>query len=295
MTTTIADGEAGAALAPPRRHILAAAITWSALGVVVVTFVAAVLAGVLTDFDPNQARPADRFRQWGEDGHILGTDQLGRDVFTRILHGARLVWIVGLSVAALSMTAGVLLGSIAGYVGGRVDAIVSRLSDGILAFPPLLLALVFSAVMGPSTQTAIVALAIVYTPLVTRVGRAAVLGERHLGYVLASRGLGNSEPRTLIRHVLPNVVGPLLVVGSVVVSRAIIVEASLSFLGAGTQRPRPNWGVMIADGREVIFSRPSELILPAIVLSVTVLALNLMSDALSDRVDPRYSTQRGAA
>lgn len=272
---------------------MASAVNWLAITVVVITIVAALTAGLWTDFDPNRASPVDGFLAWGEDGHLLGTDQLGRDTFTRMLHGARLVWIVGLSVSLIAMTLGGVLGSLAGYVGGRVDGLVSRISDGVLAFPPLLLALVLSAVIEPSTRTAIIALGVVYTPLVIRVTRAAVLGERHLSYVSASRGLGNSEIRTLVRHILPNVVGSLFVVGSVVVSRAIIVEASLSFLGAGTQPPNPNWGVMIADARELIFSRPGQLVLPAIVLSVTVLALNLVSDALADRIDPRYSARRG--
>jgi ABC-type dipeptide/oligopeptide/nickel transport system permease subunit len=295
VTTTIAIEESAApAVSAGRRRLLAATINSVAIGVVVVTMVCAVLAPLLTDFEPNRASPVDRFRAWGEDGHLLGTDQLGRDIFTRLVYGARLVWIVGLSVAMISMAVGATLGSLAGYLGGRVDAGVTRIADGILAFPPLLLALVLAAVMSPSTRTAIFALSIVYTPLIVRVSRAAVLGERTLGYVQASKGLGNSESRTLLRHILPNVVGPLLVVGSVVVSRAIIVEASLSFLGAGTQPPNPNWGVMIADARDLIFSRPSQLILPAIVLSVTVLSLNLVSDALSDRIDPRYSAKGGS-
>lgn len=273
--------------------MLAAAINYVAFAIVLITFLAAIGAGFITDFDPNKANPVDRFFEWGQDGHLLGTDQLGRDTFTRLLYGARLVWIVGLSVSLLAMTLGGILGSLAGYIGGRVDGLIGRISDGVLAFPPLLLALVLSAVIGPSTRTAIVALSIVYTPLVIRVTRSAVLGERHLSYVSASRGLGNSEARTLVRHILPNVIGTLFVVGSVVVSRAIIVEASLSFLGAGTQPPNPNWGVMIADARELIFSRPGQLVLPAVVLSITVLSLNLVSDALADRIDPRYGSHRG--
>jgi len=276
-----------------RQGLLAAAVNWLGFAIVLITLCAAVGANFITDFDPNQANPVDRFFEWGQEGHFLGTDQLGRDTFTRLLYGARLVWIVGLIVSLLSMTLGGILGSLAGYIGGRVDGLVGRISDGVLAFPPLLLALVLSAIIGPSTRTAIIALSIVYTPLVIRVTRSAVLGERHLSYVSASRGLGNSEARTLVRHILPNVVGSLFVVGSVVVSRAIIVEASLSFLGAGTQPPNPNWGVMIADARELIFSRPSQLVLPSIVLSVTILSLNLVSDALADRIDPRYSSRRG--
>lgn len=276
-----------------RRGLVAATINWSALGIVGLILVAAIVASFATDFDPNQANPVDLFMDWGQEGHLLGTDQLGRDTFTRLMYGARLAWIVGISVSLLSMAIGGVLGSIAGYVGGWVDGLVSRISDGVLAFPPLLLALVLSAVIGPSTRTAIIALSIVYTPLIIRVSHAAVLGERHLSYVSASRGLGNSETRTLVRHILPNVVSSLFVVGSVVVSRAIIVEASLSFLGAGTQPPNANWGVMIADARGLIFSNPGRLVLPAIVLSVTVMSLNLVSDALADRLDPRYSSRDG--
>ena len=246
---------------------MASTVSGLAFAIVLITLFAAVGANFITDFDPNKANPVDRFFEWGQEGHRLGTDQLGRDTFTRLIYGARLVWVVGLSVSLLAMAFGGVLGSLAGYLGGRVDGLIGRISDGVLAFPPLLLALVMSAVIGPSTRTAIIALSIVYTPLVVRVTRSAVLGERHLSYVSASRGLGNSEARTLLRHILPNVVGSLFVVGSVVVSRAIIVEASLSFLGAGTQPPNPNWGVMIADAREIIFSRPSQLILPALVLA----------------------------
>ncbi len=294
MTSVVVSGPRRRSLSPSwRRGLAARVVNWVALAIVLITLVAAVTAGLWTDFDPNRVDPVARFRGWGENGHLLGTDQIGRDRFTRLLYGARLVWIVGLGVSLMAMTVGGVLGSLAGYLGGRIDAIVSRVSDGVLAFPPLLLALVLAAVMGPGTRTAIIALAIVYSPLVIRVSRAAVLGERHLSYVDASRGLGNSERRTLLRHILPNVVGPMFVVGSVVVSRAIIVEASLSFLGAGTQPPNPNWGVMIADGRELILSRPGQLLLPAFVLSVTVLALNLVSDALADRIDPRYNSRRG--
>ncbi len=277
-----------------KRRLLVPAINWLAIGIVLATLVAAVFAPVLTDFDPDQASPVDRFLPWGEDGHLLGTDHIGRDLFTRLLFGARLVWIVGLSVSLLSIAVGGALGATAGYIGGRTDDVVSRAADAILAFPPLLLALVLSAVMGPSTRTGVIALAIVYTPLVVRVSRAAVIGERHLSYVDASRGLGNSEARTLLRHVFPNVAGALFVVGSVVVSRAIIVEASLSFLGAGTQPPASNWGVMIAEVRELVFSRPGQVLLPAFVLSVTVLSLTLVSAFLSDRIDPRHS-QEGVA
>lgn len=275
-----------------KRAWLATSLNVIALSVVGLTLVLALIGPWLTSFDPDRARPAERFKNWGEDGHLLGTDQLGRDVLTRLIEGARLVWIVGLGVAVLAVLVGAILGVLAGYLGGRIEFIITRIADGILAFPPLLLALILAAVMRPSTTTAIIALSIVYTPLVLRVTRAAVISERGQSYVLAARGLGNTESFTLMRHVVPNVLAPLMVVGSVVVSRAIIIEASLSFLGVGTQPPRSNWGVMIGEARETVFSRPSQLILPAIVLSVVVICINLVSDLVSDRLDPQKAVRR---
>jgi ABC-type dipeptide/oligopeptide/nickel transport system permease subunit len=273
----------------------AAVVTNVAWVITIGSLVAGLLAPLLTDFDPTHAVPTDRLLGWGEEGHVLGTDEIGRDILTRLLYGARLAWIVGTSVAVLALVGGGVLGLLAGYLGGWVEATITRLVDAMLAFPPLLLALVASAVWGPSTRTAIFALGVVYTPLVARVTRAAVLGERRLDYVSASRGLGNSEVRTVFRHVVPNVVGPLLVVASVVFSRAVIVEASLSFLGAGTQAPNPNWGVMIAEGRKLFLTNPSLVLVPAAVLSGTLLAVNLVSDAIADRFDPGVTNARRQA
>lgn len=277
---------------PVRSNRIATLITRAAWALTFATLALGLFAPLLTDFDPTRAEPVDRLFDWGQDGHLMGTDEIGRDILTRLLYGARLAWIVGLSVSALALAIGGLLGLAAGYLGGWVDNVVSRFVDALLAFPPLLLALVAAAVWGPSTRTAIFALGVVFTPLVTRVTRASVIGERQLDYVSASRGLGNSEAFTVVRHVVPNVLGPLLVVASVVFSRAIIVEASLSFLGAGTQAPEPNWGVMIAESRKLLLTRPSLVIVPSIVLSVTLLAVNVVSDAIADRFDPDRTRTR---
>lgn len=289
-----AGSDEGRAVQSGRRRSgrTAASITKVAWAITLGTLAAGILAPLLTSFDPTHAVPTDRLMDWGTGGHHLGTDEIGRDILTRLLYGARLAWIVGLVSATLAVTAGGVIGLLAGYIGGWVDAFATRLIDALLAFPPLLLALVAAAVLQPSTRTAIFALGIVYTPLVARVTRAAVIGERQLDYVSASRGLGNSETRTVIRHVVPNIIGPMLVVASVVFSRAIIVEASLSFLGAGTQAPNPNWGVMIAESRKLILTRPSLVIVPSIVLSVTLLSVNIVSDAIADRFDPGVSNSR---
>ena len=247
------------------------------------TFAMAVLAPWISPFDPELAMPADRLLGFGVDGHLLGTDALGRDVLSRLIHGARLAWVVGVSVSISSLLAGAALGAIAGHFGGWLDAAISRVIDATLAFPAFLLALVLAAIYGPSTTTAIAALSVVYVPLVARVMRATVLSERTLDYVTASRGLGNTELVTLGRHVLRNVVGPMLVVSTVVASRAVIVESSLSFLGAGTQPPTSNWGLMVSDGQEFVLRQPSLVVVPAVMLSVTILAVNTLADAIGDR------------
>jgi ABC-type dipeptide/oligopeptide/nickel transport system permease subunit len=268
------------------RKMLRSWVTSVALAVVLLTLVAALFPTLFGDASPTVAVPVDRLQPIGAEGHPLGTDQIGRDVAARLAHSARLAWIVGVSVALGSLLLGAALGAAAGYLGGWLDTVSSRAMDGLLAFPPILLALVLAAVLGPSTRTAIIALAIVYTPLVGRVMRAAVLSERALDYVAAARGLGHREWTVLWRHVLPNTMGPLLVVGTIVVSRAIVIESSLSFLGAGTQPPTPSWGLMIAEARSLITTEPHLVLIPAIVLSVTVLAINLLADALSDVLSP---------
>ena len=266
-----------------------------AAGVILATLVAAVFAPLLTPFEPNLAVPKDRLLGFGQEGHLLGTDQIGRDVFTRLLYGARLAWIVGTAVSVVSLLVGGTIGAIGGYFGGWFDSATSRIVDAMLSFPPVLLALVIAAVASPSTQAAILALAFVFSPLAARVMRSVVVGERRLEYVSASRGLGHREGWTLIRHVLPNAIGPMFVVATIVVSRAIIVESSLSFIGAGTQAPTASWGLMIAEAQEVLRTEQQLIIVPAIVLIVTVLAINLTADALADHLDPagRVSESRG--
>lgn len=296
-TISLEDSLSDGSTLPKRRRSqrAAAMVTKTAWVVTIGSLALGLLAPVLTDFDATRAVPVERLLSWGEDGHLLGTDEIGRDILTRLLYGARLAWLVGVSVSSLALLIGGVLGVLSGHFGGWLDAVITRLIDALLAFPPLLLALVGAAVWGPSTRTAIFTLGVVYTPLVARVSRAAVIGERQLDYVAASRGLGNTEARTVLRHVVPNIVGPLLVVASVVFSRSIIVEASLSFLGAGTQAPNPNWGVMIAESRKLLLTQPSLVIVPAVVLSVTLLSANIVSDSISDRFDPELAAARRQA
>jgi ABC-type dipeptide/oligopeptide/nickel transport system permease subunit len=263
--------------------------------IIILTLVGAVLAPYVTPYSPTRAVPGSQLLPVGSPGHLLGTDQLGRDVLTRILYGARVAWQVGLWVSATSIVFGVVLGGLSFYASGWLDSVISRFIDGILAFPALLLALILAAILGPSTRTGIVALAIVYTPLTARVMRSAVLSERQLDYVSVSRGLGNREIVTLVRHVLINTTPPMLVVGAVVASRSIIIESSLSFLGAGTQPPTAAWGLMIGEARELMLIFPMLLVVPAAVLSGTVLAINLFADAVGDALDVNIRSARGNA
>jgi len=263
--------------------------------VLLATMVAAVVPSLFTSFDPELAIPVDRMLGFGVDGHLLGTDAIGRDVYARLVYGARLAWVVGLAVAAGSLVCGVTLGATAGYFGGALDSVVSRFIDGILAFPPILLGLVLAAILGPGTWTAVFALVVVYTPLTARVVRASVLTEKSAPYVMASRGLGHRGLRTLAREILPNTVGPVIVVGTLIASRAIIIEASLSFLGVGTQQPSPSWGLMAAEAQQQVLIAPSLLVLPVTVLAVLVLALNFVGDAMAEKLDPQSRTTRASS
>lgn len=255
--------------------------------VLCVTLVAALIPRVFTSYSPTRAVPAERLLPFGAGGHLLGTDAIGRDVFSRIVHGARLAWMVGLSVAVGALVLGAVLGAVAGYLGGWFDAAVARVIDATLAFPPILLGLVLGAILGAGMWTAVLALAVVFTPLTARVMRAAVLTERPAPYVLASEGLGHRPIRTLVREICPNTVGPMLVVATLIASRAIIVEASLSFLGVGTQPPASSWGLMATEASEQVFVRPQLVVVPVIVLGALVLSINLMGDALADWLDPQ--------
>lgn len=289
---------------PPRRGIVTQAflsavsylrspVNALAATVIIGTLIAAVFAPWITPFDPELAVPRDRLLGIGEQGHLLGTDQIGRDVFTRLLYGARLAWVVGAAVSVFSLLIGGTIGALAGYFGGWFDTASSRVVDALLSFPPILLALVIAAIASPSTQAAVLALAIVFAPLAARVMRSVVVREHNLEYVSASRGLGHREGWTLVRHVLPNAIGPMFVVATIVISRAIIVESSLSFIGAGTQPPTPSWGVMIAEAQDVLRTEQQLIIIPAIVLVLTVLAINVTADALADHLDPTGSARTG--
>ena len=219
--------------------------------------------------------------------YVLGTDDMGRDVLSRIIMGSRVSLLVASVATCLSLTLGVLFGSLAGYFGGFVDTIIMRLMDLILAFPSVLLAIAIVASLGPGVVNAMLAISIVRIPAMARVTRSMVLGLKEEEFVLAGRALGFRSSRILFRHILINCFAPILVIATMNMGTAIVVEATLSFLGLGAQPPIISWGRMLALGREAIRSAPYMTLYPGLAIVMTVLGFNLLGDGLRDIYDPQ--------
>jgi len=217
----------------------------------------------------------------------LGNDAIGRDVLSRLIYGTRVALLVGLGATAIALTIGVLIGATAGYFRGGVDAILSRVVDALMAFPTLALLITLSAVLGPSLVTVVLVIGTTVWAAYARVVRADVLSLRERDYVLAARAAGAGDGRIILHHVLPNVLGPVVVLASLAIGNIIILESALSFLGLGVQPPAPSWGGMLSDGRAYIRQYPHIAIAPGIAISLTVLAFNLLGDGLRDALDPR--------
>jgi peptide/nickel transport system permease protein len=237
--------------------------------------------------DPVVFEPVNRLQPPSE-RFLLGTDSLGRDVYARVVHGARISLLVGLSVAAIAVLCGALIGLVAGYLDA-VDAVVMRVMDGIMAIPAILLAIALVALMGASVTVVIVAIAIPEIPRVTRLVRSVVLTVRGLPYVEAARSNGTRTAKLLRRHILPSTVAPLIVQATYICASAILTEAGRSFLGAGTPPEFPTWGNMIASSRLYLQMAPWTIFVPGICLALVVLSVNLLGDGLRDRLDPRIS------
>jgi peptide/nickel transport system permease protein len=245
----------------------------------------AVLAPVLATHDPLLLRPEIRLSSPSPE-HRFGTDNFGRDLYSRTIYGSRLSLLVGGMVALLAALVGTIVGLFGGYYP-RLDLILMRIMDGMMAFPGIVLAVGIMAAMGPHVANVIVALAVVQTPRVVRVVRSVVMGLREMQYVEAARCIGVSDWRLLVRHILPNCISPLVVQSTFIFGEAVLGEASLSFLGVGAPPEIPSWGVILGEARLYIRNAPWMMILPGMALTVTVLALNLMGDGIRDWLDPR--------
>jgi peptide/nickel transport system permease protein len=252
----------------------------------------AIFAPWVTPYRPDEIHPIDSLLAPCA-RYLLGTDDLGRDVLSRIIFGARVSLMVGAIAIGIATAVGVSLGLAAGYVGGRLDAFIMRVMDALLAFPAILLAIALMAVLGPSLENAMIAIGIINIPAFARITRANVLSIREKEFVEAARALGAWRIYVAVLVILPNCLSPLIVQGSLGLAYAILVEAALSFLGLGVQPPEPSWGSMLAFGRNLLSQAPWYATFPGLAIFVTVLGLNFLGDGLREALDPRLRTVQG--
>lgn len=260
----------------------------AAVGLVIIAFLVlvAIFGPLMMPYDPNASNMGQSF-QWPSAEHLFGTDQLGRDIFSRIIAGARISLSVGLAAVLISLTIGVVLGSIAGYKGGWADTVIMRIMDMMLAIPSILLAIAFMAALGKGIDKAVIAIGLVSIPEYARIVRGCILSVKENDYVQAARVIGNRSGRIIFRHILPNVLSSIVVRATLGISTAVLDTAALGFLGLGVQPPQAEWGDMLGRARGFIFTAPYTLIFPGIAITITVLAFNLLGDGLRDALDPK--------
>jgi peptide/nickel transport system permease protein len=284
--------EAAAALRPDSRwlrRLLGNRAVVIGVGILLAFVLAALLADVLSTHNPTRLVPANRLKPPGA-GHYLGTDEFGRDIWSLVLHGSRVSLLVGVTTMLLTSAGGIVVGLAAGY-SRRLDPIIMRVMDGLMAFPAILLAIALMAARGPGVWNVIFALSVVYTPRTAMLIRSTVLSIRELDYIQAARALGRQDMAIALRHILPNCIGPLLVQGSFVFAYAILAEAILGFLGVGVPPYVPSWGNVIASGKNVIREAFWVSLFPGLALTMAGLSLNLLGDGLRDILDPRLRVQ----
>lgn len=292
----VSDFEAQATGAPGRWQALRRVTRRKPLGIasaalIVLIVLTAILADVLAPYDPLSAQPEIRLAPPGQ-GHLFGTDDIGRDVLSRVIHGSRISLWVGLLAVGIGTFAGMVIGLVSGYWEGRLDLVLQRVMDAIQAIPALILALAIVSVLTPSTTNAMLAIAVVIIPGNSRIVRGAVLSAKQNSYVEAAKALGCRHWHIIARHILPNVTAPILIIASIWLGNAILIEASLSFLGLGTQPPTPSWGLMLSStGRAFMEQAPWLAIFPGLAISLAVLGFNLFGDTLRDAWDPKLRRQ----
>ncbi|ALC91778.1 peptide ABC transporter permease [Bacillus sp. FJAT-18017] len=256
------------------------------LSIVVFFIIIAVLAPVISPYSFKDQVLAERM-QAPSSKHWFGTDDFGRDIFSRVIYGARISLWVGFSSVLGSVIIGTLLGIVSGYYGRWVDTIISRIFDIMLAFPSILLAIAVVAILGPSLQNALIAIALINIPNFGRIVRSRVLSVKQEEYIMAAWAIGMKDSRILLKHVLPNSISPVIVQATLAIATAIIEAAALGFLGMGAQAPTPEWGKMLADSKNYLMQAPWTLFFPGIAIMLTVLGFNLMGDGLRDALDPK--------
>lgn len=260
------------------------------LFLIVLVFLVALLADLIAPYDPEAIKSQTMARNSllrPSLKHLMGTDLLGRDVFSRVVYGARVSLGVGLAAVLLMVVIGLIVGAVAGYYGGWLDSLLMRLADIFFAFPYVLGSIALISVLGFGIQNVILAIGILGWPSIARVFRSSVLQVKQNDYVEAARSVGASDLRIIIRHILPNAIAPVIVYATMSVGGAIIAEASLSFLGIGVQPPTPSWGYMLSESRSYIFTSPWLMFFPGLAILLTVLGFVLFGDGLRDALDPR--------
>ncbi|MEJ7670286.1 MAG: ABC transporter permease [Casimicrobiaceae bacterium] len=262
----------------------------AAVGLAVIIFfvVLALLASFIAPHDP-LATSWTAIRKAPSGAHWFGTDEIGRDVLSRVVWGARASLLAGVVSVLISLSIGVPVGLLAGYAGGKVDMLISRVTDAVLACPFLILAIALAAFLGPSLTNAMIAIGVSATPVFIRLTRAQTMAIKAEDFILAARAIGNAPWRVALRHVLPNVVPALIVQATLAIAAAVIAEASLSFLGLGQQPPAPSWGSMLNTAKNYVDSAPWMAVWPGVSIFVLVLSFNLVGDGLRDALDPRQA------
>ena len=258
------------------------------LAILVVMVALAVCADWIADYDTNVTgmNMAERL-QTPSAKHWFGTDSYGRDVFARIIHGSRLSLSLSIFAMLAAVAIGSIIGAIAGYYGGRVDDVLMRLMDILLAIPPMLMSISIVAALGHSMVNLMVALSLAYIPVFARVIRSSILTVKGQEFIEAAKACGTSNARIILRHIIPNAIGPIIVQATLAMGSTILIISSLSFMGMGIQPPQPEWGTMLYEGRDLIRTSPYLVIFPGVAIALAVLSLNLLGDGLRDALDPR--------
>ncbi len=259
---------------------------YASLTYIVLLLLVSLFAPTLAPADPTDQDYQARLLPPGSEGHLLGTDDLGRDVLSRIMYGSRSALVVGLVSVSVALVLGLAIGLTAGMAGGRVESTLMLFMDALLSFPTILLAIAVVTVFGYGITQVMAAIGIVFSPVFARLVRAEALSLKNEGYVLSARALGRSTVGVTLSHILPNMLGKLIVQCSVTFALAVVIEAGLSYLGLGTQPPNPSWGLMLKDARNFLFTGSWLAFYPGLAIALTVLSFNLLGDTLAERLNP---------